>query len=298
MISIIVCTYNREKYIYECLKRLITNKTYSDWELLVIDNNSTDNTLTEIKRFEQDFKPQNYRYVLEKQQGLSFARNRGIKEAKGEWIVFLDDDAFVGENYINQLNEYILEIPDMQAFGGKILPLFEDGKTPEWLCRWNSSWVSALDMGNKVKLFSGSAFPTGANMGFKRQLVDLYGLFNTQLGRTGKNLIGGEEKDFFNRLKKNNIKIYYLPQIPVNHCIPSSRTNFEYIQKLGYGVGKSEQYRTLNISRLAYLKQLFSEFLKWGATIVLATYYCFSGKTLCAKSLVLFRKQVTKGLIS
>ena len=278
-------------------KRLITNKTDTDWELIVVDNNSTDNTLSEIKRFEKDYTPKNYRYVLETQQGLSFARNRGIREANGDWLVFLDDDAFVSENYIERLSQYIAEIPDMQGFGGKIEPLFEDGKTPEWLCRWNRSWVSALDLGNKVIPFKGKAFPTGANMGFKRQLVDLYGDFNTQLGRTGKKLIGGEEKDFFIRLKKSNVKIYYLPDISVNHCIPPSRTTLEYIEKLGYGVGQSEQYRTLNISRLAYIKQLLLELLKWAATILLSLFYSVMRKVACAKSLILFRKQVTKGLL-
>lgn len=298
MLSVIICTYNREKYIYKCLQNLANNRSNTDWELLVVDNKSTDNTLNEIKRFEQDYNPANYRYILETEQGLSFARNRGIKEAKGDWLVFLDDDAFVKNDYIEKLQNYITELPDMQAFGGKIVPLFEDGKIPKWLCHWNLSWVSALNLGNKVKLFKGSAFPTGANMGFKQEMVDLYGAFNTQLGRTGKKLIGGEEKDFFNRLKSGGAKIYYLPEIPVQHCIPASRTTIDYIERLGFGVGVSERYRTVNISRLAYCKQLILEAFKWCATLLLASYYSMTQRTYCAKSLILFRKQVTKGLIS
>ena len=296
MLSFIVCTYNREKYIYECLKRLITNKTDTDWELIVVDNNSTDNTLSEIRRFERDYNPQNYRYVLETQQGLSYARNRGIREAKGDWLVFLDDDAFVESDYIQTLQHYIVTLPDMHAFGGKILPLFEDGRSPSWLCRWNMSWVSALDKGNRVSLMKGAEFPTGANMGIKAETARQCGLFNTTLGRTGKNLIGGEEKDYFNRIKALNGNIYYLPAIAVRHCIPLTRTTYNFIRRLGEGVGLSEQIRTLNEGKKSYLKRICAELVKWCATLLLSCYYAITLRPACGYSLLIFRYHVSKTL--
>ncbi|MBQ9339781.1 MAG: glycosyltransferase family 2 protein [Paludibacteraceae bacterium] len=297
MISVIVCTYNRDKYIYECLSRLAANRSTEQWELLLIDNNSTDSTASECHRFEQDCHPINYRYITEERQGLSYARNRGMQEAKGEWYIFLDDDAFVQPDYIQTLAEYISSMPDMHAFGGRIIPFYEAGSAPKWLCKWNRSWLSAIDKGDNVCLFNGTEYPIGANMGFKADMAHKCGIFNTTLGRTGKNLIGGEEKDYFNRLKALGANIYYLPALTVEHCIPPSRTTYEYISRLGAGIGSSEKLRTLDIGKSAYAKRLASEAVKWAGTICLAAIYTLQCRTECAKSLILFRAQVSKHLI-
>lgn len=297
MISVIVCTYNRDKYIYECLSRLAANITDIQWELLLIDNRSTDKTAAECQRFEAEFTPSNYRYVLEEHQGLSYARNRGIREAGGEWLVFLDDDAFVRPDYIQCLNEYISSLPEMHAFGGRIIPLYETGAAPGWLCRWNRSWLSAIDKGDTVCLFSDTEYPIGANMGIRADYARQCGMFSTELGRTGKNLMGGEEKDYFNRLKTIGANIYYLPDICVEHCIPESRTTFDYIRRFGAGIGSSERARTKNIGTGAYIKRCLSEAVKWAGTLVLALYYSILRKGECAKSLIIFRAQVTKHLI-
>lgn len=296
MLSIIICTYNREKYLSETLNRLANNRFEGEWELLLIDNNSTDSTEKICAQFSKDYPNLPFRYIVEKQQGLSYARNRGIKEAKGDWLIFLDDDAFVSENYLERLSQYIQEIPQMDAFGGRIYPFFEDGITPSWLSKWSASWLSAIDKGDKVCLFT-KDYPIGANMGFSKKIATQCGLFNTSLGRSGKNLIGGEEKDYFNRLKSLNATIYYLPDIAVEHCIPSSRTTDEYISRLGLGVGQSERQRTLAISKKEYSKRLFLEAIKWGGTLVLWVSYCLQGNPVKGNKLILFRRNVTKGLL-
>ena len=122
MISFIICTYNREKYIYECLSKLAKNTEQKGCEIVLVNNNSTDNTAAECERFVKDYKPTNYRYVVETKQGLSFARNRGIAEAQGEWLVFLDDDAMVETDYITNLQKHLSEHPEAGAFGGQIEP--------------------------------------------------------------------------------------------------------------------------------------------------------------------------------
>lgn len=296
-LSIIICTYNREKYLGETLNRLANNRFEGEWELLLIDNNSTDSTASICKTFATQLSDVPFRYFVEKQQGLSYARNRGIQEAKGDWLVFLDDDAFVSENYLEHLSQYIQQLPEMDAFGGRISPLFENGEMPAWFSKWSASWVSAIDKGDKVCPFT-KDYPIGANMGFSKRIADQCGLFNTSLGRSGKNLIGGEEKDYFNRIKALNATIYYLPDIAVEHCIPSSRTTDEYISRLGLGVGQSERQRTLAISKMAYAKRLFLEAIKWGGTLVLWVGYCLQGNPVKGNKLMLFRKNVTKGLLT
>ena len=83
-ISIIVCTYNRDRYIYQTLERIARNTFPTErFEIVLVNNNSTDNTAAECKRFQAAYPSLNYRYVVENNQGLSYARNRGIKEAQG-----------------------------------------------------------------------------------------------------------------------------------------------------------------------------------------------------------------------
>ena len=104
MLSVIVCTYNRDAYIYKTLEAIALNDvSIEDYELLVINNNCTDNTELECRRFRKDFPNVNYSYILETQQGLSYARNRGIAEAHGNVYVFVDDDAYVQSNYLKYL---------------------------------------------------------------------------------------------------------------------------------------------------------------------------------------------------
>lgn len=296
MISFIICTYNREKYIYECLSRLAKNTAKEGWEIVLVNNNSTDNTAAECERFMNDYKPTNYRYFVEKQQGLSYARNRGIAEAKGEWLVFLDDDAMVGEDYIGNLQHHLAKHPEVGAFGGAIEPFFE-GETPNWLNPWSMSFVSAIDLGNEVIPFAKNKYPIGANMGISRATIDKVGMFNTALGRTGNNLMGGEEKDIFNRIHQAGIPILYFPNIKVQHCIPPKRTTKEFIAKLGNGVGLSEKQRTQSIGKLAYAKRLMSEGIKWAGTIVLWCQYLLKGQKAKGDILIIFRYNVTKGLL-
>lgn len=295
-ISFIICTYNREKYIYECLSRLAKNTEQGGWEIILVNNNSTDNTAAECVRFENDYPNVDYHYFEETQQGLSFARNRGIAEAHGDWLVFLDDDAMMETDYIAHLQQHLAQHPEAGAFGGAIEPFFE-GETPTWLNPWAMGFVSAIDLGEEVKLFPKNAYPIGANMGIKRSTIDAIGVFNTALGRSGNNLMGGEEKDIFNRVRQANIPVFYFPGIKVRHCIPPKRTTKMFISELGYGVGKSEKLRTQNISTTSYYKRLFVECVKWGGTIVIWCYYAIQGHCDKGNILVLFRSNITKGLL-
>ena len=212
-------------------------------------------------------------------------------------MVFLDDDSYIQPNYLINLQHQLEVCPDADAFGGKIDPVFESGEAPKWLSKWNYSWVSAIDMGDNVCQFKGKAFPIGANMGIKKAMLSKIGVFNTELGRSKKNLMGGEEKDLFERIRQQGGNIYYFPDVAVQHVIPPSRTTIDYVKRLGEGVGMSERIRTLAVSKWKYLKRLLSELVKWGGTIVLWVISVFQGKPAKGRSLVLFRLHVTKGLL-
>lgn len=298
MISVIICTYNRDKFLYDALQHVAANKfPYDDYEIVLVNNNSTDNTESECLRFQKDFPDVQFRYFVETKQGLSHARNRGIDESLGDILVFLDDDSFVKPDYLHNLQQQMDTHPEAMAFGGKITPRFETGETPKWLCKWTYSWVSAIDKGEEVVPFEGSSYPIGANMGFRKICLDKCGNFNTELGRTKKNLMGGEEKDIFNRVKANDMLILYFPDILVEHVIPPQRTTKDYIIKMGQGIGMSERLRCLKIGKKALWKRYFSELVKWGASFVLWFYYLICFRPVVGNMLVLFRWNVTKGLV-
>ena len=296
MISIIICTYNRDKYIHQCLSNLANNTTCYSWEIILVNNNSTDNTYTECKRFAKDNPNVNFHYFMETTPGLSYARNRGMCEAHGDWFVFLDDDSMVGCDYIEQLGQLLDKFSDAGAFGGAIIPFFED-KVPAWLSKWSMGFVSAIDMGKDVVEFTNGKYPIGANMGISRKVINKIGNFNTSLGRTQDLLLGGEEKDIFARIRDTKSPIYYFPNITVEHCIPPRRTTYEFIQKLGYGVGISEYLRTRTISKWKYVKRLVIELIKWGGTIVLWLGYFICCHPQKGNVLILFRYNVSKGLL-
>lgn len=298
MLSIIVCTYNRDKYLYGALKCIAENGFPADaYEIILVNNMSTDNTEAECQRFGHDYPDVNFHYFVETSQGLSFARNRGIKESRGETLLFLDDDSYIQQDYLKNLQRQLNDHPEADAFGGKIDPIFESGEAPKWLSKWNYSWVSAIDMGDKVCQFEGKAFPIGANMGIRKAMLEKTGVFNTQLGRSKKNLMGGEEKDLFERIRQQEGLIYYFPDVIVNHVIPPTRTTKDYVKRLGEGVGKSERIRTLGVSKWKYLKRLVSELVKWGGTTILWLGFALKGQFEKGNILFTFRRKVTSGLL-
>ncbi|MCL2246816.1 MAG: glycosyltransferase [Lentimicrobiaceae bacterium] len=298
-ISVIICTYNRDKYIYQALQCLAQNVFSTEfYEIILINNNSTDQTEAQCQTFQQEYSHVTFRYFIETNQGLSHARNRGIVEAQGDILVFLDDDSFVKPDYLQNLDHYQKEYPDMAAFGGEISPLFETGTTPAWISKWNYSWVSAINLGDDVTLFTKNRYPIGANMGFKKEYFEKHGVFNTVLGRSKKNMMAGEEKDIFNRADKQTEKIYYLPLLKVKHVIPENRTTTAYIKKLGKGIGMSEKLRTLSISKSCYFKRLVSEKIKWIASLILFIGFVMARQPQKGSVLLLFRWNVTKGLCS
>ncbi len=298
MFSIIVCTYNRDKYLYSALQCIAENGYPTDaYEIVLVNNMSTDNTESECQRFQNDYPTVEFRYFVEAQQGLSFARNRGIKESRGEILLFLDDDSYIQPNYLINLQHQLEAFPNADAFGGKIDPVFESGEPPKWLSKWNYSWVSAINMGDKVCPFEGKAFPIGANMGISKAMLSKIGVFNTELGRSKKNLMGGEEKDLFERIRQQGGNIYYFPDVVVQHVIPPSRTTKDYVKRLGEGVGRSERIRTLGKSKWKYLKRLFSELIKWGGTTILWLGFALKGQFEKGNILFTFRRRVTSGLL-
>jgi glucosyl-dolichyl phosphate glucuronosyltransferase len=296
MVSVIICTYNRERYIFQALKCLAEQSLApKDFEIVIVNNKSTDNTGAIAKKFVDENPRLQVRYIEEHSQGLSFARNRGISESHGDLIVFIDDDAFAKRDFLAGIKSFFEKHPDASAIGGKIVPEFESCR-PDWMSDYLLPLVAAIDLGEGVIEFPKNKFPLGANMSFRRNLFQKYGTFNTELGRKGNNLLGSEEKDLFMRLKKDGLKIYYFPEASVRHIIPDSRLSMEYIRKQAIGVGQSERTRVKTEGGV--FAKIIDESVKAGGTVILSLGYLLSFQPAKAFMLLRFRCWVIKGFLS
>lgn len=296
-LSVIVCTYNRQHYLQKALEHLTDQTTgYSSYEVIVIDNNSPDDTAKICRQYMDEHPELNIHYHKELQQGHSFARNRGIKESSGRYIAFIDDDAYVTKDYVANLIRHFDGHPDTVALGGKILPIYET-QEPVWMSKYLLPLVAALDMGETPKHFKGVKYPIGANMAFRRDSFEQYGLFDPGFGRKGDRLEGGDEKEVFLRLKRNKASILYVPTVVVHHIIPERRLQLDYIKGLAIGVGTTEKRRVSRLSLSSRFFKIFEEVYKMAGTVILSLLYCLSLQFAKAKMLIRFRFWVWQGLL-
>ncbi|MDR2963330.1 MAG: glycosyltransferase [Bacteroidales bacterium] len=294
-LSIIVCTYNREDCILEALLSLKDQTMPAeDYEIVLVDNNSTDSTPEICRQFIETNPELNIQFVRERRQGLSFARNTGIEKARSTIVAFLDDDAIASKRYCTSLIQFFTATPQAMVVGGRIVPKFET-EQPDWMPRELTPLYSTLDLGSEIKEFKGRTYPIGANMAFRKAVFQECGTFNTTLGRMGKNLLGGEEKDMFFRIREKRMKVFYVPEAWIYHVIPTARTTKEFIRRQAIGSGQSERLRCAHSwSKLAGAYAL--EIAKWGFSFLLAVKYLMLQKFRAALTLLQFRYWVSSGL--
>lgn len=299
MISVIICTYNRDKYIYNVLKSIAQGTLKPDgYEIVLVDNNCTDNTSSEVNRFRADYPAVTLRYFVETNQGLSQARNRGIRESKGDILVYVDDDATVNPEYLDAYSEWFELHPETNAAGGPIIPHYETGAEPKWMTYFIKCLLTGyIYLGEKARPFPGDKYPGGGNAAYRSSVFEKVGLYNVHLGRNGDSLGGGEEKDIFDKMKRQGMQFVYLPDAILYHSIPGYKLEPDYFNRLTRGIGQSERARTLKIGKGSYRKRLLSEFKKWCATIVLWFFYLVTFRPQCGNMLIKFRHNVTKALL-
>jgi glycosyltransferase involved in cell wall biosynthesis len=239
MISVILCTYNRAESLKQTLASLAAMSVPSDlrWELVIVDNNSRDHTKAVVEEFAK-VSGLNVKYLFEKTQGLSHARNAGIREADGDILSFIDDDVTVDQNWLGHLTATFDQTGCM-GVGGRIVAV--------WLCekpRWFQEHgpyrmmkaIVSFDLGGERHRLTTPPF--GANMSFKRAAFDKYGLFRTDLGRVGNKLLSCEDTEFGKRLLRGNETLIYDPGSLVYHPVEDKRTKKKYFQSWYFNYGR------------------------------------------------------------
>jgi len=295
-VSVVVCTYNRDKFIRDCLVGLNEQDIAKDqFEVVLVNNKSTDNTAEIVQQYMQEHPELTVSYVTETQQGLSFARNCGINEAKAPIVCFIDDDAIPTPNFVRGIAEFFQNYPEAVAVGGKVIATFESER-PSWANRFSAGiYFSHYDQGDRLYRYT-KGYPIGCNMSFQKYFFYKHGSFNPDLGRKGKSGDGFEEKEIFAIMRREDLPYYYNPKLSVFHQIDDERLSKPYQDKLAIGLGFSNhQMFCKEGTRLSCLKTFISIVAKYGAAVLLAIGYLFLGRPAVSRHLLRFRWLVFKG---
>jgi len=259
-VTVAVITYNRSRYLREALAGLVRQNYPADsWELLVIDNNSTDDTRQVVGSFMAATPAP--RRVAELRPGLDWGRNCAIDQAKGDVVVLVDDDILVEPDWLG-----LLVAPfsshDSHAIGvvgGEVIPVFPDG-IPSWLEGSHRPLGFRTDAGPLPP----EQAPMGANFAFPKWVFTRFGTFDTTLDRRGTSLFGGGDSDMIRRVRGAGLKAWFVPGAKVLHQIPASRLTLGYALRHGFDSARSrvvDSSRMLRDSKRSALPYLASRAL-------------------------------------
>jgi glucosyl-dolichyl phosphate glucuronosyltransferase len=242
-LSVIVCTYNRHQTLRKTLDSIAASRVPSSvgWEILVVDNNSTDCTREVVADYCRLY-PLRFRYLRESRQGLSIARNAGVRESRGDILAFTDDDVTVDPGWLWSLTA-ALDTGEWAGAGGRIIPVWGQ-PLPRWLSPSMpdmSGPFVAFDLGLLPIPLTQSPF--GANMAFRRDVFNKYGGFRIDLGRCGDSLRTGEDVEFGGRLLKAGERLRYEPSAVVHHPVSGDRLRKKYLLSWFFGKGCSDLMR-------------------------------------------------------
>jgi glycosyltransferase involved in cell wall biosynthesis len=261
-ISVVVSTYSEKKLesVIECLDSLI-RQTFQPAEIiLALDKNEA------LIEFYKARMPLGVKLVVSDGFGLSRARNAGVKNACGDVIAFIDDDAVADKRWLeNLVNNY--GDPRVSGVGGLIWPRWE-GKRPSWFPE-ELYWVVGCSYKGLPEKKSTVRNLIGCNMSFRKSVFEKVGYFHEGMGRVGSKLTGHEDTEFAIRLSRTvpDCAVIYDPDAIVYHRVAPSRANMKYLAKRSFAEGYSKAIfsnkevapsGTMKVEK-SYLKQLFSK---------------------------------------
>jgi glucosyl-dolichyl phosphate glucuronosyltransferase len=238
-VSVVVCTYNRCDLLVRALESLEHQEPPElSYEVLVVDNNSSDHTRDVTQRFVEN-NPGRFRYIFEPKQGLSYARNTGIANARAENIAFTDDDVRVSPNWVSRIKAGFTAEPGADFLGGKVLPDWS-GEPPVWLTRAHWAPLALLDYGDET-FYVDAARPVsliGANCAFRKKAFNEVGVFRADFQRVKDGVGSLEDHELLLRLWRAGRKGVYLPDVVVNAEVQAERLQKKYHREWHTGHGR------------------------------------------------------------
>ncbi|BAU11922.1 glycosyl transferase family protein [Leptolyngbya sp. NIES-3755] len=230
-LSVVICTYNGEARIgkvLDCLRSQCQTDSIA-WEVLVVDNNSRDNTKQVISTYPE------VRYIFEVEQGVAYARSRAVQEAQGRWIAFLDDDTLPDENWVFQAYQFTQSHPEIGAFGGQIHAEYEVEPPAE--ITQLAPYLAIIERGPTAHRYD-RVLPPGAGLVVQRQVwLDAVPEQLVLVGRTTTEMLASEDIEAILYIQKSGREIWYNPEMHLYHQIPEWRTERSYLLRLIKGVG-------------------------------------------------------------
>ena len=238
-ITVILCTYNRCRILSEALESIINSRLPEsvDWEVLVVDNNSSDATRDVVQRLSHGH-PGRVRYLFEAQPGKSHALNAGIRETASDVLAFVDDDVVVESTWLERLTAPLRQ-QDWSGCGGRILPDWKRAP-PRWLSldgRYALAPLAAFDLGGVACELHESPF--GTNMAFRRTVFETRGGFRTHSGPRPGSQIRSEDTEFGRRLLAAGERLWYEPSAVVYHPVPDARLQKAYFLAWWFDKGRA-----------------------------------------------------------
>ncbi len=251
-LSVIIPTRNRSYYVAELLDSLASQeKVEFDWEVIVIDNGSTDQT-EEMVSSKSISLPIKIRYCYESKLGLHNGRHRGLQEAQGEFIAYLDDDILVTPTWIHGVEKILAGKTD--AVVGRILPKWE-AEPPAWLSilvkeSAYSGYLSILDLGSITREID-PVYVYGDNFFIKTNTIRKLGGFNPDsLPEDQLRYRGDGEYGMMLKFKRTGFQAWYDPLATAYHRVPSYRMNLKYLCKRSFAQGISDSYTQIRAEAL------------------------------------------------
>jgi cellulose synthase/poly-beta-1,6-N-acetylglucosamine synthase-like glycosyltransferase len=235
-----------------------------DWEVVVVDNNSSDSTRHVVELFCREF-PGRFRYVFEPKQGKSNALNRGIREAQGDILAFTDDDITVEPTWLHNLTAD-LTTGEWDGAAGRII-LQWPASVPKWLAqsgKYARHGLPGFDQGNAAKELIGPPF--GANMAFRKAVFLKHGGFRPDLGPRPGSEIRSEDTEFGRRLLAAGGRLRYVPSAVVYHPVPENRMNRDFLLAWWFDKGRADA-REFEIPKLRNMASAVLWAGRWSITL-------------------------------
>jgi glucosyl-dolichyl phosphate glucuronosyltransferase len=293
-IALVICTYNRDKYLPEALESVKKQTLENDkFQLIIVDNNSTDNTADISQEFISKNPSLNIKYCFEEQKGLSFARNRGVAEANASIVSYVDDDVILPTSFLEEVVNFFDKYKDAAGAGGKVIPKYENGKEPEWMNKYLNGFVGKVDYGNNILQYNKRMkYPAGCNMAYRKDILLKVGGFNNEL------TFRSDDKYIFYKIKNISDKIYYVPNAWLYHYIDADRLKKSNFKKLFLKTGNEEKKRITPEKKTIGVIKKFMEFvIKFCASIVLFILFVLRGQSIKGKYVVISQWFTLKGFL-
>jgi GT2 family glycosyltransferase len=252
-VTIVLCTYNRAASLRLTLASLAAQITPPSltWDLLVVDNNSTDATHRVIDEFTAAARI-SVRALFVARQGLSHARNAGVHASPGHIIGFTDDDVHAAADWVASIAT-VMTRDDAEILGGRILPAWHE-PPPAWLQhRSFHGMLTIADQATRMPVANAQRAPCvwGANMAFRREVFDKVGLFDTRRGLMGTRRYSGEDTELVERALAAGFRAVYDPSVLVWHRIGPDRMRIRYLSRVCFDRAEGEARIWPPASRLA-----------------------------------------------